>query len=120
MAAGTLCNFLHGIPRLLFVERLSWTETLAGMLQAIGFAFVLGFGCGAVVGILSPLSKRIGLRRSIVIGALGAPTIGLLFLLTFDPDLCQTEYLSRGFVFCIVTAILGGLLGAFLLTADVD
>lgn len=120
LALTTVIQLLFAAPRLLFMEGMSCAELLWGLLKAVGLASALGLGCGAIIGLLAPLARRAGLRRSVAIGALGAPTIMFLCILAIDPSVWQMANVPTGAVMIVIVASLGGMLGATLSAATVD
>lgn len=111
-AAATLINMAWAIPRLVTAGGLGVVEISTGILKAVALAFGLGFVGGTFVGLVAPLSGRVGRRRSVAGGALAAPTLTLFGIWIGAPDLLQPNLLWRCVLLLAIQALLGGFLGA--------
>lgn len=104
----TAAHLIAAIPRL-FVEPWKWAELLLLPVQII----VIGFSCGATVGLLLPL-RRWGMPGHAIIGAVAANVYLLGCIAAFAFDSLRHPRLSAVIGLASVAAIGGGWFGALL------
>lgn len=103
LVACALLNLLASLPRM-FIEPWTWQE-LVFLPTAL---VVIGFVCGAIVGWMLPLSRRIGVWGDAVIGAFVGPAYLFLCLAIFEPTAFDIRYIPWGTFLLLMSALIGG------------